>query len=389
VVTLSARARDVAVMRVTIVKFAPWTREALLFSAHPEYTAFRNIIFGNPQHNYALVGHGPRYEHFRVGKVALYNLGCRNKLAYIFAFFMDFWLILLTKPKVVVAMAGINLIPIAIASKIVRAKLVAVIISDIWYFLSLIPLAGRGFFKLLLRGSLNGASVVLAISESIKRELVEDYHVDERKALVFRFTVSSIFNPTVPRTLKRKLNPAGPIVLTVCRIDPQKGLEYLVKASPAVIRRVENVRFVIRSYSSDKKYERYLTDLIRELGVEEHFKIIREFSTYDKIPAYMVAADVFALPSVSEGLGLVILEAMASGIPVVASRVGGVPDIIRDGINGLLVEARDVNALSEALVLLLSDTGMRKRLAAAGLTAASKARENELERLLTRFMFAT
>lgn len=376
-------------LRVTLIKFARWTREVFLESQHPDYVAIRNLVMRHPEHDFVLVGDGPCFEHFRVSGVSFYNLGQGNPFKNILSLFMVFWLTLFSRPKVIVGMAATNLVPLAIASIIVRGRLVSVITNDLWYTVSSCPRITRGIFRLVLRASLNRSSAILAVSESIKRELIEDYGIRRSKVVVYKYAVSNIFNPTVPQTLRNELNPHGPIVLAVSRFDPAKGLEYLVRASPAVIRRIGNVKFVIRaysSYSSDKKCERTIIDLIRQLGLQEYFKIIVEYVPYSEMPKRMIAADVFVLPSISEGLGLVVLEAMASGVPVICSKVGGIIDLISDSINGLLVEPRDTNALSEAIIRLLSDAELRKQLSRTALATVQHAEKHDFEASLTRSM---
>ena len=82
----------------------------------------------------------------------------------------------------------------------------------------------------------------------------------------------------------------------------------------------------------------------------------------ETVPEYMVASDVFVLPSLSEGFPTVILEAMASGIPIVATKVRGVPEIIKDGENGFLVEPRNSEEIAEKVLLLLNKDELRKRI---------------------------
>jgi glycosyltransferase involved in cell wall biosynthesis len=81
-----------------------------------------------------------------------------------------------------------------------------------------------------------------------------------------------------------------------------------------------------------------------------------------EVAPYLAASDVFVLPSRAEGLGLALMEAMSAGLPCVASRVGGIPDLIEDGQNGLLVEPEDVAGLAKALLKLLEDRELAKRL---------------------------
>lgn len=371
-----------------IIKFSPWTLETYYTSEHPEYVAIRNMVSKNPQHDFILVGHGLKYEHFRYGKTLFYNLGSGSKFKYLLSFFMNFWLPLLLRPSIIVCMTGINLIPMTIASMFIRAKIIPTIVSDIWYSLLIVPKTLKSLFKALLRASFQRSYAILAISKSIKRELKDDYKIRPDKVFVYKYRISDIFNQNVPDDLKEILNPSGPVVLTVCRISPQKGLEYLVEASPAVIKKIPNVSFVIRAYSSEEKYEKHLIGLIYKYNVRKNFKILIEFSRYEEIPKYMAASDVFVLPSVSEGNPVVVLEALACGKPVVASKVGGVPDILIDGYNGLLVEPGDVEGLAEAVTKILSDKTLRKRLSEGALVTIQRMKENEFENLLNKLIFS-
>ena len=86
----------------------------------------------------------------------------------------------------------------------------------------------------------------------------------------------------------------------------------------------------------------------------------------DRIRSLYAAADLFSLPSFAEGIPLVLMEAMAMGIPCVTTHIAGIPELIRDGIDGLLVAPSDLNGLVEALARLMDDEALRKRLARSG-----------------------
>ena len=107
----------------------------------------------------------------------------------------------------------------------------------------------------------------------------------------------------------------------------------------------------------------------REAGLEAQV-VFAGLVPYERIPEELRGADVFALPSLQEGLPLSLLEAMASGLPVVASAVGGIPAVVRDGDDGFLVPAGDVAALGAALVRLANDPVRRARLGEAARRAA-------------------
>ena len=109
---------------------------------------------------------------------------------------------------------------------------------------------------------------------------------------------------------------------------------------------------------------------MRALGVADSV-VLTGAADRSEIPVYMAAADIVAVPSVRfggyvDGLPNVALEAMAAGKPLVASRVGGLPELVRDGENGVLVAEKDSRALADAIVVLAGDAGLRERLGANG-----------------------
>ncbi len=318
----------------------------------------------------------------------IYNLGSGNKFRYLLSQSLNFSLPLFLRPSVVVGMGGINEIPMAFASILTRAKFIPVITIDIWYSLSEMPVTIRSLIQVLLMASLDASYFVLAISESIRKELVEVYNIRPEKVLVYKYKVSDIFDPNVPNDLKKTLNPSGPVVLTICRINPQKGLEYLVKASQAVVKKVPNVRFVVRAYASEVEYKRSLLKLITDCNMQDHFKIIEEFSPYEEIPQYMAASDVFVLPSISEGLPVVILEAMACGVPVIGTKIGGISDVVINEYNGLLVEPKDVQGLADAIIRVLSDENLRHNLSRGALSTTQHVKQNEFQSLLSKLIFS-
>jgi glycosyltransferase involved in cell wall biosynthesis len=377
-----------------IIKHTAWNYAAFYKSKHPEHVAIRNIISQNPQHNFILVGHGRHYEHFRFGNTLFYNLGSGNagthffKIRFLFSFFMNFWLPLMLRPSVIVGIGVLDEVPMAAASIITRAKFISAVGSEVWYSVSELPSLTKSLFKVLLRASFNASYATLAISDSIRKELIEDYKARSQKVFVYKYRISDIFNAHVPNDFGKILNPNGPIVLTVCRISPEKGLQYLIEAASTAIMKIPNARFVIRAYSSETEYKDTLLNLISIYNLQKHFKIIEEFSSYEEIPRYMAAADIFVLPSVSEGLGIVVLEAMACGLPVIGTRVGGIPDMITDNYNGLLVEPKDAQGLAKAIIQVLSDEKMRQRLSYGALATTQRIQENEFQSLLTKLIFS-
>jgi glycosyltransferase involved in cell wall biosynthesis len=105
--------------------------------------------------------------------------------------------------------------------------------------------------------------------------------------------------------------------------------------------------------------------LVERLRLENHVKIIDYIDERD-VPKYYAACDVYAMPSRMEGWGIGIMEAMSAGKPVVATRAGGIPELVSSGKNGILVEPGNVSALASAISKLLASQALRNRLGAAG-----------------------
>jgi glycosyltransferase involved in cell wall biosynthesis len=153
----------------------------------------------------------------------------------------------------------------------------------------------------------------------------------------------------------------GPVVLTVSRIAPQKRLDVLVEAAAELGARRPGVRWLVAGDGDDD-----LLAGLRRRATELNAPVTWLGHRSD-VPALMAGADVFALPSAWEARALVVQEAMAAGLPVVATAVGGVPDLL--GETGLLVPPGDARALVAALERLLTD-----RILAAGLARAARER---------------
>lgn len=104
-------------------------------------------------------------------------------------------------------------------------------------------------FKIVFRK----AYKILTLGEGIKRDLIDNYGVNPEKIFIYKYKVSKIFNPNIPKDLRPLLNPNGPIVLTVCRISQEKGLQYLVEASRIIAEKVPNVKVIIKGDTTEKK----------------------------------------------------------------------------------------------------------------------------------------
>jgi phosphatidylinositol alpha-1,6-mannosyltransferase len=160
-----------------------------------------------------------------------------------------------------------------------------------------------------------------------------------------------------------------PVVVCLSRLVPRKGQDMLIRALPSIRQRVDGAALVI---VGGGPYRSALHRLAERFGVAEHV-VFTDGVPGDELPAHHAVADVFAMPCRTrgagldvEGLGIVYLEASATGVPVVAGRSGGAPETVRDGETGVVVDGWDVGAIAAAVGDLLADPDTAARMGAAG-----------------------
>jgi len=165
-----------------------------------------------------------------------------------------------------------------------------------------------------------------------------------------------------PARLRREYAPNGEALLLVpARLHPEKGHEYVFAALARLRARAD--RAVVLLVAGVGPFEDTYRRRVRELGCEAD---VRFLGFRKDLPDLMRAVDLVVVASVAEAFGLVLAEALYLGACVVASRVGGIPEIVEDGVNGCLVPPADVGALALAIDELLNDRGRRERLARSG-----------------------
>ena len=160
-----------------------------------------------------------------------------------------------------------------------------------------------------------------------------------------------------------------PVVVCISRLVPRKGQDMLIRAMPAIRQRVPGAALLI---VGGGPYRTSLHRLAHSFGVSEHV-VFTDGVPEDELPAHHALADVFAMPCRTrgagmdvEGLGIVYLEASATGVPVVAGRSGGAPETVRDGETGVVVDGWDVGAISASVSDLLADPDRAARMGQTG-----------------------
>jgi glycosyltransferase involved in cell wall biosynthesis len=228
---------------------------------------------------------------------------------------------------------------------------------------------------------LDKASMVLPVSESIGN-VIRDTGISEEKVQVLLSGISKkAAEPSPPSretsAILKKIT-GQPIIGTVANLFPRKGLEYLVQAVGNLKESFDNILLVIVG-TGDAQYESQLRKQIQDLNLTQHV-LFTEFQEYPEL--FVSQFDVFVLPSIQEGFGIVLLEAMALGKPIVASHVGGIPEIVQHEKTGILVKAADVEELSKGVLTLLNDPNKRRKM---GEQAQKRAAEHfSVERMMER-----
>lgn len=204
----------------------------------------------------------------------------------------------------------------------------------------------------------------IAISKAIAQELV-DLKVPENKINIIYngLDTSKLISTRPPEELSSSwgLNPNCPVISMIARLHPVKGHEYFLRAARLVIDSGIEARFLIIG----EGISRHDIEIqVKQLGLEDYVVMP---GYYSQVADIYAISSILCVPSLMEGLGLVVLEAMYCGVPVIASRVGGIPEIISNGVDGILIEPGDFKALAEAITSLYKDANQREFLVQNGL----------------------
>ena len=188
---------------------------------------------------------------------------------------------------------------------------------------------------------------------------------------------ADLYQPSETKALLG-IPPEMTVVGTVGRLTPVKGQEVLIRAASGLIRREEKIFLVLLG---DGELRRDLEELSLRLDIAGY---VRFLGWRPDVARVMAACDIFCLPSRNEGMGKVLVEAMAMGKPIIASSIGGIPDIVRSGENGILVPVGDAAAWAEAIARLCRDPEKRRRMGDAGMQMAPRYSSEEMIKRIDR-----
>ena len=202
----------------------------------------------------------------------------------------------------------------------------------------------------------------ICASDAIRQILIADGVSGERAVTVYEGIDLARVAAAPPANLHADLwlPHDAPIVGNVAALVPHKGQRHLIEAAAIVVRQVPDARFVI---AGEGALRPMLERQIKEHRLEKHVFLA---GFRPDILSVHKAFDVFVMSSLTEGLGTSLLDAMACGKPIVATRAGGMPEVVVEGLTGLLVEPRDDGAMAAAIVRLLRDRALRREMGTAG-----------------------
>lgn len=207
---------------------------------------------------------------------------------------------------------------------------------------------------------------VIAVSQHTADHIVHEEGAPLEKVHVvvngIDFSRIKVSNRDAPARLRQEWSVEhGSLLLVPARLHAEKGHTYFFQALPLIRKRLAHP--VVALVAGAGPFEAAYREEVRSLGCED---IVRFLGFRGDLPDLIAAADLVVLPSVAEAFGIVLAEALYLGTPVVATRVGGIPEIVEDGVDGVLVPAADTHALGEAIVSLLANCQRRRTMGGVG-----------------------
>ncbi len=201
---------------------------------------------------------------------------------------------------------------------------------------------------------------IVTVSEYVRRLFIEQGIRPDKVITIPSGIDLSKFDPSATTgSLRAELgiSPGAPVVVVVAILRKDKGHSYFIHAAKEVVEKFPDAKFLI---VGDGPQRGNIEALIHELGLKDHVLML---GLRKDIPAVLASSDLYVIPSLREGMGQSTMEAMAMGVPVIASNVGGLPELVIGNETGVLVSPQDSPALAEAMIGLLTDKERAARLA--------------------------
>jgi len=231
-------------------------------------------------------------------------------------------------------------------------KIITPLIKKVWKEASGVIANSQGLKELALKT--NPGQEISVISNGI--------NINRFKPSLFDFT----FQKTFP-------------ILCVTRITPRKGVRYLIEAFSQLYKKYPNLSLQIIGEGNEKEN---LEKMARRLGLEKQVNFVG-LLPHEKLPAYYQSAGVYVLPSQNEGMSNCMLEALASGLPLLATNTGGTQELIEDGVNGFILRMKSAEDIAEKLEILIQNEELRKKM---GKASREKAERMSWENVAQEYM---
>lgn len=213
-------------------------------------------------------------------------------------------------------------------------------------------------FRNLIRFSLNSSTKIVAVSQDLS-DKIELMGINKDITVLRNAVDISRFKPSKNYDLRRqnKIEDNEILILFIGHLEPFKGIFELLDAFHVLVREHKNIKLMV---IGEGHQEKEVKDKVSEYNLDDRV-IFKGKVSPETIQYFYQMADIFTLPSYTEGLPLVVIESMACGLPVVVSAVGGIPEVVRDGENGFLVQPKNSNQLTQKLKILVEDSDLRKK----------------------------
>jgi phosphatidylinositol alpha-1,6-mannosyltransferase len=217
----------------------------------------------------------------------------------------------------------------------------------------------------LRRRAVQGADFLISISEYTKQQAVESNRLQSDRVHLLSNAIECARITPLEADVPASPAEVGTRLLSVCRLDQSeqyKGVDKVIECLPDLAKRVPDVQYTVVGGGNDLERHRALAE---KFGIESHVRFLG-FIADEALAACYRECDVFVMPSAGEGFGFVFLEAMKYRKPIVAARSGGAPEVVREDLNGKLVDFGNQHQLLEALVDLCLNRDQRERLGEGG-----------------------
>lgn len=210
--------------------------------------------------------------------------------------------------------------------------------------------------KLFIKNVLNISDKVIVLSNYWKTFFINKIGLSEDNICIVHNAI--LFSKFQSKETKKNISSKNVNVLFLGGTDAKrKGVYDILKSIPLVINNYPEVKFILISKNEIKN----IKAICKDLGIEKNVQVLDQIEDENKI-SLLHAVDIYILPSYSEGLPISILEAMASGLPIISTTVGSIPEVITNGVNGFLIEPGDYKALAERISELIIDNSLRDKM---------------------------